>query len=251
MNGSDWLANEQVAAGSKFYVKAARDLYNAARRDLEAGRDERGGELARAAEAMTHVPEHLARVGEGPGGFSYRPAPPPPPERPEPRQRSRTAPARSTRVKPATRVAARLIGQSTNGFWGGITALTLPQSFLPQSHTNGLKNHMRLAKPHWALWLLFPWDGGDWFHAPVLAALSREKGLSDRAIGIVSTLAALSALAQFPVGLWSDRIGWRKPFLVVALAVVAVSTVFLRWRMRSSGSGFWSSCSPRTASVAP
>jgi len=35
----------------------------------------------------------------------------------------------------------------------------------------------------------------------------------------------LAGLAQFPVGLWSDRIGWRKPFLVVALA--SVGTYFL------------------------
>jgi hypothetical protein len=79
-----WLVKGHTE-GSEFYVKAARDLYNAARRDLEAGRDERGGELARAAEAMTHVPEHLANVGEEAGRFSYRPAPPPPPQRPEPK----------------------------------------------------------------------------------------------------------------------------------------------------------------------
>ncbi len=66
------------------------------------------------------------------------------------------------------------------------------------------------------------------FTLPYLPLYLGEKGLSDRAIGIVSTLAALSALAQFPVGLWSDRIGWRKPFLVVALAVAAVSTLLLR-----------------------
>ena len=57
------------------YVKAARDLYTAARRDLEAGRDERAGELARAAEAMTHVPEHLAQIGDGFGAPLPRPAP--------------------------------------------------------------------------------------------------------------------------------------------------------------------------------
>lgn len=49
---------------SKFYFEAARDLYTAARRDAEANRDERAGELARAAEAITHVPEHLARATE-------------------------------------------------------------------------------------------------------------------------------------------------------------------------------------------
>ncbi len=66
------------------------------------------------------------------------------------------------------------------------------------------------------------------FTLPYLPLYLGEKGLSDGAIGIVSTLAALSALAQFPVGLWSDRIGWRKPFLVVALAVTALATVLIR-----------------------
>ncbi len=65
------------------------------------------------------------------------------------------------------------------------------------------------------------------FTLPYLPLYLGQKGLSDRAIGIVSTLAALSALAQFPVGIWSDRIGWRKPFLVVALALVAVATMLL------------------------
>jgi MFS family permease len=66
------------------------------------------------------------------------------------------------------------------------------------------------------------------FTLPYLPLYLGEKGLSDRAIGIVSTLAALSSLAQFPVGLWSDRIGWRKPFLVVALAVTALATLLIR-----------------------
>jgi MFS family permease len=66
------------------------------------------------------------------------------------------------------------------------------------------------------------------FTLPYLPLYLGEEGLSDRAIGIISTLAALAGLAQFPVGIWSDRIGWRKPFLVVALASVAVSTWFLR-----------------------
>ena len=66
------------------------------------------------------------------------------------------------------------------------------------------------------------------FTLPYLPLYLGQQGLSDRAIGIISTLAALAGLAQFPVGLWSDRIGWRKPFLVVALASVAESTWFLR-----------------------
>jgi hypothetical protein len=78
-----WLGQWQAAPSAEFFIKAARDLYSAARRDLEAGRDERAGELARAAEAMTHVPEHLAQVGEGRDRVGYRPAPPP--EGPEPK----------------------------------------------------------------------------------------------------------------------------------------------------------------------
>ena len=85
------------APGAEAYLKAARDLYSAARRDVEAGRDERGGELARAAEAMTHVVDHLGHLAEGPpegrGRLSSRPGvrrePPPPPsrERPEPKRK--------------------------------------------------------------------------------------------------------------------------------------------------------------------
>lgn len=41
---------------AKLYLDAARDLYNSARRDAEVGRMERALELARAAEALTHVP---------------------------------------------------------------------------------------------------------------------------------------------------------------------------------------------------
>jgi MFS family permease len=66
------------------------------------------------------------------------------------------------------------------------------------------------------------------FTLPYLPLYLAQLGLTDRAIGVVSTLAAVAGLAQFPVGLWSDRIGWRKPFLVIALAAVAASTWFIR-----------------------
>jgi hypothetical protein len=68
---------------ARFYLDAARALYNAARRDAEDGRDERAGELARAAEAITHVPEHLSRAGEdGPVDRGPRGAFGPPPAEP-------------------------------------------------------------------------------------------------------------------------------------------------------------------------
>ena len=78
-----WLGSRQPATDSKVYVKAARDLYNAARRDLQAGRDDRAGELARASEAMTHVPEHLAVVGDR-GRLGTRPVSRPSPALPDP-----------------------------------------------------------------------------------------------------------------------------------------------------------------------
>jgi hypothetical protein len=59
------LRDEAKGDDARFYVDAARDLYNAARRDAQAGRTERAGELAKAAEALTHVPEHLAHAASG------------------------------------------------------------------------------------------------------------------------------------------------------------------------------------------
>ena len=69
-----------------FYLDAAKDLYNAARHDAEEGRLDRAGELAKAAEAMTHVPEHLAHAAEAGSELENRPEPP---KRPEPPSRSR------------------------------------------------------------------------------------------------------------------------------------------------------------------
>src|SRR5436305_5015692 len=66
------------------------------------------------------------------------------------------------------------------------------------------------------------------FTLPYLPLYLGEQGLSDQAIGVVSTLAALAGLAQFPIGLWSDRLSWRKPFLVAALAALAASAWLLR-----------------------
>jgi MFS family permease len=65
------------------------------------------------------------------------------------------------------------------------------------------------------------------FTLPYLPLYLAQEGLSDRVIGIICTLAALAGLAQYPVGLWSDRLGRRKPFLVGALALLALATVVL------------------------
>ncbi len=73
------------------------------------------------------------------------------------------------------------------------------------------------------------------FTLPYLPLYLGQKGLSDSAIGMISTLAALTSLAQFPAGLWSDRLGSRKPFLVAALAVVAVSS----WLLRGAEGTIW------------
>jgi MFS family permease len=65
------------------------------------------------------------------------------------------------------------------------------------------------------------------FTLPYLPLYLSEEGMSDRAIGLVSTLAALAGLVQYPVGRWSDLLGRRKPFLVGALALLAASTLLL------------------------
>ncbi len=96
-----WLGTWRVAAGSDTYVRAAHDLYTAARRDLEAGRDERAGELARAAEAMTHVPEHLAQIGDGSGRTESRPAAEPPAGKPDPKTKGLGPRERGFELPPA------------------------------------------------------------------------------------------------------------------------------------------------------
>ncbi len=81
------IGDENPAPGAEFALKASRDLYSAARKDVEAGRDERGGELARASEAMTHVFEHLTHLADGPPEGRGRLRPPPPIGRPEPKEK--------------------------------------------------------------------------------------------------------------------------------------------------------------------
>lgn len=65
------------------------------------------------------------------------------------------------------------------------------------------------------------------FTLPFLPLYLRENGFSDRAISFVSALAALTSLAQFPIGLWSDKLDRRKPFLIVLLALLAGATALL------------------------
>src|SRR5438477_10512491 len=65
------------------------------------------------------------------------------------------------------------------------------------------------------------------FTLPYLPLYLGEQGMSDQALGLLSTLAALVSLAQYPIGLWSDRLGSRKPFLVAALLALAASTILL------------------------
>src|SRR5262249_52373816 len=68
------------------------------------------------------------------------------------------------------------------------------------------------------------------FTLPYLPIYLSQEGLSDKTIGLLSALAALSGLAQFPIGLWSDRLGRRKPFLVAALTALALATLLSRGR---------------------
>src|SRR5262249_44512656 len=62
-----------------------------------------------------------------------------------------------------------------------------------------------------------------------------QEGLSDRTIGWISTIAALSALAQFPVGIWSDRLRTRKPFLIAAMGLLTISA----WLLHGAHGAIW------------
>ncbi|MHB1423527.1 MAG: MFS transporter [Gemmataceae bacterium] len=65
------------------------------------------------------------------------------------------------------------------------------------------------------------------FVLPYLPLYLRQQGLSQSAIGFVWTAAALAGLLQFPLGMWSDRLRARKPFLLGALAVLTAATFVL------------------------
>src|ERR1700691_5239187 len=65
------------------------------------------------------------------------------------------------------------------------------------------------------------------FTLPFLPLYLGEQGMSDRAIGIVSPLAALAGLAPFLFGVWSDPFGRRKPFLIAMLGILALATLLL------------------------
>jgi hypothetical protein len=87
-----------VDRGTRFYLDAARDLYNAARRDAAQDRWERAGELVRAAEAMTHVSKHLRHAqsdDRGPAG--------PGRERPEPKKQPEEAKGKPDRARAGDR----------------------------------------------------------------------------------------------------------------------------------------------------
>jgi MFS family permease len=65
------------------------------------------------------------------------------------------------------------------------------------------------------------------FILPFLPLYLRQEGVSDRQIGMISMLAALSGLLQFPIGLLSDRLKSRKAILVTAAAALCVATYLL------------------------
>lgn len=66
------------------------------------------------------------------------------------------------------------------------------------------------------------------FTLPYLPLFLTQRGLSPSMVGWISTLAAVAGLVQFPVGLVSDRVRRRKPFLLAALALLVVATLLLR-----------------------
>jgi MFS family permease len=92
----------------------------------------------------------------------------------------------------------------------------------PSAPTMGVRNRLGLYGAY------FLGMSGIGFCLPFLPLyLKEEKGFTDRGIALVWVLSAAAGLLQFPIGLWSDRVGRRKPFLVGALALLAVATALL------------------------
>jgi MFS family permease len=103
-----------------------------------------------------------------------------------------------------------------------VSVLDVPPPATADAPAMGLRNRVGLYGAY-ALGM-----AGIGFCLPFLPLyLKEEKGFSDRGIALVWVLAAASGLLQFPVGVWSDRAGTRKPFLVAALAVLAAATALL------------------------
>ena len=224
-----------------FYLDASKDLYNAARRDADrrpsrAGRRARPGRRGPDPRPRAPRPGHRATIGPSPRRSATGPS------RPRPRQgeaRRRAAraqgeegeegEARAARPRGRPPAADRVIRVRNRR---GPPAASGRGTRLPHRGSNrtmDLRNRIGLYGSY------FLGMAGIGFTLPYLPLYLGQEGLSDRAIGVISTLAALAGLAQFPVGLWSDRLGWRKPFLVVALAAVAAST----WLLRGSHGLVW------------
>ena len=88
--------------------------------------------------------------------------------------------------------------------------------------TMGLRNRLGLYGAY------FFGMAGIGFCLPYLPLyLKEEKGFSDRGIAFIWALSALAGLLQFPIGIWSDRAGTRKPFLLASQAILALATLLL------------------------
>lgn len=73
------IVTPALAGPGKVFLEAARDLYDRSRRAYTDREYFRAAELARGAEAWTHVAEHLERGGYTSSRAAEGPAPPPPP----------------------------------------------------------------------------------------------------------------------------------------------------------------------------
>lgn len=65
------------------------------------------------------------------------------------------------------------------------------------------------------------------FTLPYLPVYLGDRHLSNAAIGIICTLAAVAGLVQFPLGIFTDWLGRRKPILIAALVLLTIATALL------------------------
>ena len=93
-------------------------------------------------------------------------------------------------------------------------------------------------------------------YVPILAPYARHLGGSMTAIGlVVSSYGMMQLMFRIPLGVWSDRIGRRKPFIVAGLLLLAASGLALglspspEWMIIARSLGGLAACSWVTWSV--
>lgn len=87
----------------------------------------------------------------------------------------------------------------------------------------------RLVLFAFCLGIVLFWSGL-YLYVPILAVYARSKGASLAFVGLITGSYGLTQLIlRVPLGATSDRLGWRKPFVLAGFVVVAISCLGFAW----------------------